>query len=337
MKQHADIRRAACAGLAVIWLLLVPLWTAGAETSGAPDYAQAENWAYFSDGEDRAADVFFICPTVYGGADQAFNMPMEDQKARASFLGATNMEKGIYDESCRFYAPYYRQAGLSVYDLPEEEREPWLALAYEDVRAAFMYYLENLNDGRPLVLAGFSQGADMCLRLMKDCFDDEATSGLLVACYAIGWRITEEDLRQYPHLRMASGEDDTGVIISFNSEAESVQDSLLIPAGTRSLAINPLNWRTDATPASRQENPGACFPDYSGEIVTEIPHLTGAYIDPVRGSLKVPDVSPADYPPGLSLFSEGVYHLYDYQFFYRSLQENVAVRLNAYLRAYAAR
>ena len=114
MKQHAGIRRAVCAGLAVIWLLLVPLWTAGAETSGVPDYAQAENWAYFADGEDLAADVFFICPTVYGGADQAFNMPMEDQKARASFLGATNMEKGIYDESCRFYAPYYRQAGLNV-------------------------------------------------------------------------------------------------------------------------------------------------------------------------------------------------------------------------------
>ena len=101
MKQHAGIRRAVCAGLAVIWLLLVPLWTAGAETSDVPDYAQAENWAYFADGEDLAADVFFICPTVYGGTDQAFNMPMEDQKARASFLGATNMEKGIYDESGR--------------------------------------------------------------------------------------------------------------------------------------------------------------------------------------------------------------------------------------------
>ena len=135
---------------------------------------------------------------------------------------------------------------------------------------------------------------------------------------------------------MASGEDDTGVIVSFNSEAEGVQDSLLIPSGVRSLAINPLNWRTDATPASKEENPGACFTDYSGQIVTEIPHLTGAYLDPVRGSLKVPDVSPKDYPPVLSLFSEGVYHLYDYQFFYRSLQENVAVRLSAYLQAQAA-
>ena len=336
MRQCAGIRRAICAGLALIWLLMMPLWAACAETEGVPDYALAESWAYFADGEGLAADVFFVCPTVFSGSEQAFNMPMDDQKARASFLGATNMEKGIYDESCRFYAPYYRQAGLNVYALPEAEREPWLALAYEDVKAALTYYLENCNDGRPLVLAGFSQGADMCIRLMKDCFADEAARDLLVACYAIGWRITQEELQAYPHLRMASCEDDTGVIVSFNSEAEDVQDSLLIPSGVRSLAINPLNWRTDATPASKEENPGACFTDYSGQIVTEIPHLTGAWLDPVRGSLKVPDVSPEDYPPVLSLFSEGVYHLYDYQFFYRSLQENVAVRLSAYLQAHEA-
>ena len=38
----------------------------------------------------------------------------------------------------------------------------------------------------------------------------------------------------------------------------------------------------------------------------------------------------------LSLFSDGVYHLYDYQFFYRNLQENVGVRLDAYLKDRAA-
>lgn len=31
-------------------------------------------------------------------------------------------------------------------------------------------------------------------------------------------------------------------------------------------------------------------------------------------------------------FFAGVYHLYDYQFFYHSLQENVGVRLDAYLK-----
>ena len=159
-----------------------------------------------------------------------------------------------------------------------------------------------------------------------------------MACYAIGWSITEEEIAEYPHLRFASGEDDTGVIISFNSEAESVTDSILIPEGTRTLAINPLNWRTDSTPAGKEARTSAPASQITaGTSSSEIPQLTGAYIDPVRGALKVTDVTPEEYPPGLSIFPEGVYHLYDYQFFYRNLQQNVAVRLSAYLRAHAAR
>ena len=297
------------------------------------DYAQADNWAYLETDEPGRADVFFVAPTVYGGGADDFNMPLDDADARAAFLGAINMEKGIYDADCRFFAPYYRQAGLAAYALSEAEREPYLAAAYADVKAAFLYYLEHAHDGRPILLAGFSQGADLCLRLLKDCFAEADRQALLVACYAIGWRITEAELAEYPHLRVAAGEEDTGVIVSFNSEAESVADSLLIPAGTHTLAINPLNWKTDSTPADRSENRGACFTNYDGEIEQEIPALTGAYIDPVRGALKLPDIDPADYPAGLSLFPDGVYHLYDYQFFYRNLQENVAVRLDAYLAA----
>ena len=294
-------------------------------------YAQAENWAYLETEKVADADVFFICPTVYAGEEDSFNMSMEDESTKRDFLGAVNMEKGIYEEDTRFFAPYYRQVGLYVYQLPAQERESYLELAYEDVKDAFTYYLEHYNQGQPIILAGFSQGADMSLRLLKDCFADEEVNDLLVACYAIGWRITQEEMAEYPHLRFATGEDDTGVIVSFNSEAEGVADSLMIPAGTRTLAINPLNWKTDGTPAGKEENLGACFTDYSGNIVTEIPQLTGAYLDTQRGALKVTDVTPEEYPPGLAIFSDGVYHLYDYQFFYRNLQENVAVRLNAYL------
>lgn len=325
------------AGVMVALFMLLFVTAACGETLQAPDYAQAENWAYWADGEGLAADVFFLCPTVFMGDAQHFNMSMDDEETKGNFLGATNMEKGIYDAYGTFYAPYYRQVGLNVYTMPEEEQEAYFALAYEDVKAAFTYYLEHCNDGRPVILAGFSQGADMSLRLLKDCFDDEALDDLLVACYAIGWRITQEEMEAYPHLRFAQGEDDTGVIIAFNSEAEDVQDSPMIPAGTRTLAINPLNWRTDGTPADKSLNLGACFTDYSGQIVSEIPQLTGAYIEPVRGSLKVTDVTVEDYPPVLGLFDEGVYHLYDYQFFYRNLQQNVGVRLEAYLSQQAQR
>ena len=85
----------------------------------------------------------------------------------------------------------------------------------------------------------------MAIRLMKEYFGEEKLQKQLVACYAIGWRLTEEETAAWPQLRPAQGETDTGVIITFSTEAEDVQDSALIPAGMKTLAINPLNWKTD--------------------------------------------------------------------------------------------
>lgn len=315
-----------------VMLFVISMYLTGCGNTQVQNiYSESGNWAYLETKEDdKVADVFFICPTVYGGDDRTFNMSLDDEKTKESFLGATNMEKGIYDEKCRFFAPYYRQAALNVYEMEIADREKYLEIAYEDVKLAFEYYMDHYNDGRPIVLAGFSQGADLSIRLLKDCFADNDTNKLLVACYAIGWSITEDELQEYSHLKFAEGETDIGVIISFNSEAEDITDSLMIPEGTKTLSINPLNWKTDGTVADRSQNAGACFTDYSGNIVAEISQLTGAYIDENRGALKITDVSPKDYPPVLSIFDEGIYHLYDYQFFYRNLQQNVAARVDAY-------
>ena len=189
-----------------------------------------------------------------------------------------------------------------------------------------------VDDDRPIVLAGFSQGAQLALMLLEEYFDDPELADRLVAAYCIGWPVTNEDLAEHPHLRMAQGENDTGVVVTFNSEAEGIEDSMLVPEGMKTNAINPLNWRTDSTFADRSLNKGACFTDYSGAIDQEIVELTGAYIDPDRGTLRVVDVNPEDYSS--SLFPDGVYHLYDYQFFFRDLQENVQVRTQAWLDAH---
>ena len=42
------------------------------------------------------------------------------------------------------------------------------------------------------------------------------------------------------------------------------------------------------------------------------------------------DINAADYPPGLDVFPEGAYHLYDYMFFFTNLKENVAARTAAW-------
>lgn len=316
----------------LVLILIVSISLSGCSNQrDAIDYADSGNWSYFeADAADKPADVFFVCPTVYFGADGRYNMELTDEDAKADFLGATNMEKGIYDRNSRFFAPYYRQVGLNVYEMEPSDREQYLALAFHDVEGAFEYYYETCNDGRPIILVGFSQGADMCVRLMKERFTDQHLQDQLIACYAIGWRVTEEETQEYSQLKFAESESDIGVIISFNSEAESIDHSLPVPKGTKTLAINPLNWRTDSSLADKSLNLGACFTDYDGKITEEIPHLTGAYLDDVRGTLKVTDVAPEEYPAGLDIFENGVYHLYDYQFFYRNLQENVQVRMDAY-------
>lgn len=324
-------KRVLCLSMTV--LLILCLFTGCGKQDGETKYALPENWAYAEkEKTEKPADLFFLCPTVYSSV---FNMPLDDQTGRENFVGATNMEKGIYEEKCRIFAPYYGQAGLDIYSTAPDEREPYLILAYDDAAEAFHYYMEHENNGRPLVLAGFSQGADLCIRLMEEFGDEKALQDVLVACYAIGWRVTEADRKAYPHLKMAEGEDDTGVIVSFNTEAEEIDGSFAIPNGSRALSINPLNWKTDGTPADRSLNLGACFTDYSGSIVEEIPNLTGAYIDADRGALKVPDVTPEQYPARLSFCQPGVYHIYDYQFFYRNLQENVAVRVDAFLKRHS--
>ena len=320
--------------IAAVILMAVLLMTAfcacAPKAADITDYSLSENWAYLGEGENREADLFLICPTVDMGKDGNYNMSMENTDMKESFVGALNMERGIYEAVTTMYAPYYRQMTFPVYSMTEEEMKPYLEIAYRDVAAAFEYYMEHCNNGRPIILAGFSQGSQLLLMLLEEYFDDPAYSDQLVAAYCIGWRVTEEDLTRYPHLKMAQGEDDTGVIISFNSEAEGVEDSIMVPAGTKTLGINPLNWKTDSTPADKSLNDGACFTKYSGEIKKELPQLTGAYLDENRGTLRVTDVDPAEYSN--SLFPDGVYHLYDYQFFFRNLQENVSVRLNSYLQ-----
>lgn len=314
-----------------IMLLLVLAAFCSLASAQEPDYADAGSWAYWRVGENKSADLFIVCPTVDLGTGGNKNMSLADNEAKKNFYGALNMERGIYEQHCRMYAPYYRQAVLADYDLPANEAEPYFNLAYKDVRAAFVYYMQHENNGRPFVLAGFSQGAEMCLRLLKEFGNEDFVKNNIVACYAIGWRFTPQEAEKYPYIQPAKCADDLGKVIIFNSEAPEVTSSAIVPEGVKTFAINPLTWSCGSQKALKTLNAGACFTDYSGAVVREVPQLTGCYIDSVRGTLKVTDVDKQEFVPGLPLFSEGVYHIYDYQFFYRNLQQNVNLRIKTFM------
>ncbi len=330
--EHLKRKAALITASIMLFAAAVPAYADESETSAESiDYSDMSNWAFWDSGEDKEADLFIVCPTVDMGKAGNYNADITDEKTRSKFVGALNMELGIYTDTASVYSPYYRQATFPVYSLDEEEREQYMQIAYSDVRDAFLYYCDSCDESRPLILAGFSQGSDMLIRLMTEFFDDEKYSDRLAAAYAIGWSLSEEQTAEYPWLKPAQGESDTGVIVMFNSEAEHINSSLMVGEDEHTYAINPLTWKTDGTPADKSLNKGACFTDYDGNITSEVPELTGAYIDEKRGTLKVPDINESDYPA--AIFDEGVFHIYDYQFFYRNLQENVAVRTAAFLDA----
>lgn len=300
--------------------------TATPEPAG-PDYDDPASWAYFALGEDRGADVFLICPTVDTRSER--NSYDLNDKLKGRFVSALDMEKGIFEDVGRLYSPYYRQMSMNVYRIPESERDEARTVAYADISSAFRWYLDHENGGRPLILAGFSQGGEMCLELLKEFYGDteegNALRSRLISVYALGWPVTEEMTRAYPQIVPAQGETDLGTVVSFDCEDGTLTGTFTLPADVRALSINPLNWKTDGTVADRSLNLGAVMSTGADPI----PALCGAYIGS-RGELVVTDVTPADYPPGLDLLPEGAYHLYDYMFFFMNLKQNVSDRTAAY-------
>jgi len=283
-------------------------------------YKEEDMWCIKEDEENLKVDTFFIAPTVKGGSG---NLEL-NEKNKSIFLGATKMESGIYDTKTRFFAPYYHCANLNAY--LEDNTEECLNTAYEDVKQAFEYYLYNYNNGNKIILAGFSQGADMCLRLLKDYVNNKTFYKRYVACYAIGWQVSDDYLKTNSRLKAATSEKDQKVIISFECEDPSIDHSYIIKEGEYTHSINPLTWTTDNEVADKSLNKGAKFFDTYGNLLAQYDNFTGCYIDPTRGTLKVTDVDKEVYSATVLGDEKGAYHLYDYQFFYENLKDNVIER-----------
>ena len=67
----------------------------------------------------------------------------------------------------------------------------------------------------------------------------------MAAAYVAGYSAAKDDLEAYPRLLFATGESDTGVIISWNIEGkksveENAYNIVVLP---NELSINPSNWK----------------------------------------------------------------------------------------------
>jgi pimeloyl-ACP methyl ester carboxylesterase len=117
---------------------------------------------------EPAIDCFYVYPTVKLSSDG----PMTDFKNISITLDPLLGQAARFNRVCRMYAPLYRQMGV----VPGAGGAPTpgmstVNLGLGDVRAAFKYYLDHLNQGRKVVLMGHSQGTGMLTAMMAQDVD----------------------------------------------------------------------------------------------------------------------------------------------------------------------
>ena len=191
-----------------------------------------------------------------------------------------------------------------------------MVYAIEDVKRSWEYYLKNFNQGRPFVLAGYSQGAAAVKTLLKEMPDSIAQR--MVAAYIIGYRVTKDDLEDIPNIRPARGAKDVGVTVCFNS-VSSPDCELGLVSGGNLLCINPVNWRTDTVRTS-----------FVYDLPPERETLSVA-CDPERHLLLVEGYQQLEILPVIGV--PGNYHNYELRFYYPYICQNIADRVEAYLKA----
>lgn len=307
--------------------------------AGAPDYSQEDCWVRFPETITKDVDTFYIYSTVYvdssfeeGSTDYA---TLDNPEMLLGAYGEYVTNASVYEDSTNLFMPYYRQSGMryaaEVSKKTGDIDSALSGLSYDDISTALDYYFENCNNGRPFIIAGHSQGSAMVRYVLKNYFKEHTDYyKRMIAAYAIGYSITKEDLEAYPYLKFASGESDTGVIVSWNTEGpknveENAPNAVILP---NAISINPLNWKLDDTYAPASENLGSLMlnEEASDYEITDVG--ADAQVVPGRGVI-VTNTSYDQYAAA-EFFGPQSFHEDDYTLYYNNIKDNVAKRIAAY-------
>ncbi|HEY4800064.1 MAG TPA: DUF3089 domain-containing protein [Bacteroidia bacterium] len=314
---------------------LMPLRPIGkTKTPSAPDYSQEKYWSALPDKKDSAhavpygttikedeadakADVFFVYPTIYIFG-RRWNADLNNENLNWRIDKSTiRHQASVFNGSCKVYAPRYRQAVLWAFARPNGSGKKALDLAYEDVKAAFEYYMKHYNNGRPVIIASHSQGTWHTYKLLRDFFEnDSVMRKKLIAAYIIGGPIKKNPFKHIPAADSAS---QTGCVICWNARKWGMPTEKHY--GDDLECVNPLTWKRDTVSASVSKNDGSVPYGFKGVDQG----IADAKISPT-GLLWVHKKDKKGYP------GKKTYHLLDYNLFWMNTRENVQLRTETYLR-----
>ena len=221
-----------------------------------PDYSNLDNWAAYPKKDSQQflvpnssftinksnndVDVFYIHPT--GFYEKTWNSNME--KNRSAYERTEIMlgnQATVFNDSCNIFAPEYRQATYYSFFAKDKDGSLALDLAYEDIVSSFRYFIENLNNNKPFIIYGHSQGAVLAHRLIADEIQGTLLQERMVCAYVIGYIIPEIHYDSlFPKIPASRSSDDTNCIISWSTVVEGFKRER-----EKTLFWNPSGWTVE--------------------------------------------------------------------------------------------
>jgi len=133
---------------------------------------------------DAPVDCFYVYPTV--STDTTTNSDLVPNETERSVV---RLQLARFGTKCRLFAPMYRQLTLAAMGRAHAagiESPDFLGLGYQDVRAAWRYYLAHDNGNRGIVLIGHSQGSAILIELIRREIEGTSAQSRIVSALLIG-------------------------------------------------------------------------------------------------------------------------------------------------------
>ena len=300
-----------------------------------PNYSDKDSWAVLPenipneisifniDENKKEADVFYIYPTLIDSKNQReWNSDIWNEDIRNDVINRpVKYQASAWLDAGNLYVPYYRQAHIRVFnDKFRVDGDKALNLAYNDIKEAFTYYLENFNNDKPFIIASHSQGTVHAKRLIAEFIDGKELQKKLIAAYLVGIKVFEDEFKNIKPMNSAN---ETGGFVTwntfkFNKYPRKDNYENWFKGG---VTTNPITW-DDSKETKKDLHKGLLYRDL--KIFSQ--NIDIKLIDGIVWST-VPNV-----PGKILLQTIRSYHFADINLFWVDIRENAKLRVDQWFK-----
>ena len=300
-----------------------------------PNYSDKDSWAVLPenipdeisifniDENKKEADVFYIYPTLIDSKNQReWNSDIWNEDIRNDVINRpVKYQASAWLDAGNLYVPYYRQAHIRVFnDKFRVDGDKALNLAYNDIKEAFTYYLENFNNDKPFIIASHSQGTVHAKRLISEFIDGKELQKKLIAAYLVGIKVFEDEFKNIKPMNSAN---ETGGFVTwntfkFNKYPRKDNYENWFKGG---VTTNPITW-DDSKETKKDLHKGLLYRDL--KIFSQ--NIDIKLIDGIVWST-VPNV-----PGKILLQTVRSYHFADINLFWVDIRENAKLRVDQWFK-----